>query len=59
MDIRSAIEAFLVGFVFIAILVMVDDGNAQDKVKYCRKDQSGEIVVVEAGYPCPAGTHEA
>lgn len=29
---------------------------AQGGVKYCKNLQTGEIIVVEEGYPCPSGT---
>jgi hypothetical protein len=32
--------------------------QANDKVKYCRDAQTGRIITVAAGMPCPRPTHE-
>lgn len=41
----------------ILILLLSGAVQAQD-VKYCKNAQTGEIIVVEVGYPCPFPTHE-
>lgn len=47
----------LVGFVLGLALSVAMYTPAQD-VKYCRNAETGEIIVVEAGMPCPYPTHE-
>ena len=37
---------------------LVDIAVAQDKVKYCKNAETGEIIVVEINMPCPFPTHE-
>jgi hypothetical protein len=31
---------------------------AQDKVKYCKNYTTGQVITVQAGYPCPYPTAE-
>jgi len=49
---QNALLALLVTFVFTAFMC-----SAQE-VKYCKNAKTGEIVVVQAGYPCPFPTHK-
>lgn len=50
---------------FLAILVLaivyiftIPSALSAEKVKYCRNAETGEIITVQAGYPCPYPTHE-
>jgi hypothetical protein len=49
-------------YLSIAVALVVLYGlNAQaqdDDVKYCKDFETGEIIVVEAGMPCPGTTAE-
>lgn len=37
----------------MAIILMNDPD-----VKYCKNFENGDIIVIEAGFPCPSGTVE-
>jgi len=52
---KDTIEAVLVTALFL--LVTATPVCANDKVKYCRNATTGEIITVQAGYPCPFPTH--
>lgn len=54
LHIRNALGAMLAVVVFTLAIM---ECEAQD-VKYCRDANTGEIIVVEAGQPCPYPTHE-
>ena len=49
---QNALLAVLVTFVFTASMC-----TAQE-VKYCKNGRTGDIIVVQAGYPCPFPTHK-
>jgi len=55
-SIHPAVEAALI-FLLLAVLMCIDDAWAQD-VKYCKDAQTGDVIVVEAGMPCPFPYHE-
>ena len=40
-----------------AIFFMTWQADAT-QVKYCKNPRTGEIIVIEANYPCPSGTHK-
>ena len=42
----------------VAFLLLAMQAMSQDKVKYCKNYETGEVIVVEAGYPCPYPTAE-
>ncbi len=44
-------------FIVVCLVVFGSFAAAQD-VKYCKNYQTGEIIVIEAGYPCPSPTSE-
>lgn len=54
---RECIEAVFVIAIFLMILAAADRVFGNDKVKYCRNAETGEIIVIQEGYPCPAPTH--
>jgi hypothetical protein len=54
---KNIIESIAVFAVFTAILAVSLKVFGSD-VKYCRNAETGEIIVIEAGYPCPSPTHE-
>jgi len=54
---KNIIESIAVFVVFTAILAVSSKCTGSD-VKYCRNAETGEIIVIEAGYPCPSPTHE-
>ena len=49
--------ALSVVFVLLAIL-FATNAWSNDKVKYCKNYETGEVIVIEAGYPCPFPTSE-
>jgi len=53
------IYTFILGAlaVFALDMVWASKGYAQD-VKHCINLQTGDIIVVRAGYPCPSPTSE-
>jgi hypothetical protein len=38
--------------------IAVISAQAQDKVKYCKNAQTGEIITVQSNMPCPFPTHK-
>jgi len=44
-------------FVFMIFMLATAESDANGKVKYCRNATTGEIITVQAGYPCPFPTH--
>ena len=53
----DAIEAVLVTAVFLALTAVPCQAD-EPKVKYCKDARTGQIIVIEDGYPCPFPTHE-
>ncbi len=49
---QNALLAVLVTFVFTGSMCQAQD------VKYCKNAKTGDIIVVETGYPCPYPTHK-
>lgn len=49
---QNALLAVLVTFVFTGSMCQAQD------VKYCKNAKTGDIIVVEIGYPCPYPTHK-
>lgn len=44
-------------FILLALVFLTRSVSAQEpQVKYCKNLTTGEIIVVEIGLPCPAGT---
>jgi len=40
------------------MLLMTSPLMANEKVKHCKNARTGEVIVVQAGYPCPYPTHQ-
>jgi len=49
---QNALLAILITFISTASMC-----HAQE-VAYCKNSKTGEIIVVQAGYPCPFPTHQ-
>lgn len=49
---QNALLAVLATFVFTASMC-----SAQE-VEYCKNATTGEIITIQAGYPCPFPTHK-
>ena len=49
--------AIAVAFLLLA-LGFAMQAMADPKVKYCKDAQTGRVITVEAGMPCPYPTHE-
>jgi hypothetical protein len=49
--------ALAVVFVLLAML-FATNAWSNPKVKYCKNYETGEIIVIEDGYPCPFPTSE-
>ena len=41
-----------------AIILLALDAYGQDKIKYCKNANTGEIITVGANTPCPFPTHK-
>jgi hypothetical protein len=52
--VHPAVQAALIFFV-LCLMMAVKPCEAQD-VTYCKNYQTGQIIVVEAGMPCPYPT---
>ena len=58
MNKESAIwTAIAVAFLLLAMSFALQ-AVADPKVKYCKDAQTGRVITVEAGMPCPYPTHE-
>lgn len=62
-DMETIDKTFITFVLTLVILVaylgvLAVDATAQDKVKYCKNAQTGEIIVVQENMPCPFGTHK-
>ena len=56
--VRGAIITALAIFgAMFLLLALFGDASAQG-VKYCKNAETGEIIVVEEGMPCPFPTHK-
>ena len=53
-SLHPTVQAALI-FAVLCILMLVKPCEAQD-VQYCKNYETGEIIVVEAGQPCPYPT---
>ena len=53
-NLPPVLEASIV-FFLIALILAVIEAEAQD-VTYCKNYETGEIIVVDAGMPCPYPT---
>ena len=42
----------------VVFLLVAMNAMADPKVKYCKNGQTGEVIVIEAGYACPFGTYQ-
>ena len=52
---HEAIKAIVATALILGVFAVC---QADDKVKYCRDAQTGRIITVAAGMPCPGTTHE-
>ena len=43
-----------IAYVGLTLCAVADDS----KIKYCKNYETGEIIVIEKGYPCPSPTVE-
>ncbi len=55
--INSMHPSVLAALLFLVFALVSVADNAQE-VKFCKNATTGEIIVVEVGYPCPFPTHE-
>jgi hypothetical protein len=53
---RETVTTILI-FLVLLVMAWVPDGNSQD-VRYCKKESTGEIVVVDIHSRCPDGYWE-
>lgn len=53
---RDAAQVLAILVILLGMLIWAEGTSAQPKIKYCKNLRTGEIVVVEGNYPCPAGT---
>ena len=52
---KSAAIGGVVGLVIYGLLVFMTEAQ---EVSYCKDAETGKVIVVEAGYPCPYPTHK-
>ena len=45
----------MMGAAFVLMITWTYEAKSQE-VKYCKNRQTGEVIVVEIGYPCPFPT---
>ena len=55
---KNIIAGAIVAFSLTLGSLVVAQAEAQDKVKYCKNAQTGEVITVEANMPCPFPMHE-
>lgn len=48
----------LAGVAVMMAIIFAGEAMADPKVKYCKDAQTGRVITVEAGMPCPYPTHE-
>jgi len=41
---------------FVTLVLFNGSSRADERVKYCKNFKTGEVIVVEAGMPCPFPT---
>ena len=54
-DLLQAVVATALIWVVVG---MFSSAEGHEKVKYCKNYETGEIIVIEDGYPCPFPTSE-
>jgi hypothetical protein len=55
---KNIIAGAILGFTVMLGGLAVNQAAAQDKVKYCKNAQTGDIITVEVNMPCPFPTHK-
>ena len=53
----TALDAVILVGLMAALFFMAWQADAQ-QVTYCKDARTGEIIVIQEGYPCPSPTHQ-
>jgi len=55
---ENAIMAIIITACCLAVFFIASNAYSNEKVKYCKDANTGRIITVQAGMPCPYPTHE-